>query len=863
MAYVIERSLLRARSSAGLNNQDEFSSLIYLGEVVIKYTSLIMLAAAKAKNERKYKIILRDTLHRGNGVGTWITAKEQLVPVILRSNDQAFREYCKWFSQKNGPTAYFNTNEESVKQLTLATSNDVAEFGKSRIELEKFIVFLRNKNAHGAKSDDYYSNYNSIIRGIIEGYALDVNNMLDSSHVNFVRYVIRSGRLREMILKGMSNFETDSFANVEPGVYVSNESYGINYPVPPIYYWDDSRRMFYFPNSEIDRQGKIEVIDYASGDTRRIVVPVGEVANNPDSKSHTSGSHEMLVGSAAIHNLPNINTVYVDRSKLEEDLATVLLDSKRRLITLHGRGGAGKTTLALKVARRMVDGVIAQDRFETILWLSARNVDLLDEGAKEVVRDVSNFDSIVKYIEKYSYFDLSNCNDSMDKLKKILGEKSSKVLVILDNFETVENPKAMHDTLEDIIELPNKVLITSRVRQMERDFSITVTGMERAEAFELIDYEASARNVSGSVDERNKESIFVSSGGIPYLIKLMVYAFAGNTPRSFLSEKVLSDDQIREKLFRPSFESLSQTSKRVFLFITQFNFDLSIQTVSGFCQIYNPHTTVTSDDVYEVIQEISSYALCGVIDNGDLTFLSVPLDARRFGKSEIEDSLEKADILAVKTLITSHLNLLINARSVDDVRKRANSIYRSAADSKTLRILDQFLYGMSLLDPLFLLDILSGRISRQGIFNESDILEVVKKIADHSIENSEAKYIYGTYLWQIKDYKNAILNLIEASELSPENENYMVNAARYVNEFFRTGTVDSNMKVGLQEFVLSRMKNKMENGGFSKDEGYSQLYWIYLRSNEDEQAKRACMLGLEKFPESRILKELAARPLKG
>ncbi|MCC5294403.1 NB-ARC domain-containing protein, partial [Staphylococcus aureus] len=77
---------------------------------------------------------------------------------------------------------------------------------------------------------------------------------------------------------------------------------------------------------------------------------------------------------------------------LEEELRNLLLDERRQMITLVGRGGIGKTSLALRV----LDGITAETRYDVIVWFSARDVDLALSGPKAVRPSIVSRDDIAE-----------------------------------------------------------------------------------------------------------------------------------------------------------------------------------------------------------------------------------------------------------------------------------------------------------------------------------------------------------------------------------------------------------------------------------------------------------------------------------
>ena len=81
----------------------------------------------------------------------------------------------------------------------------------------------------------------------------------------------------------------------------------------------------------------------------------------------TKGDGEAKRPSRSKHNLPYTLTSFIGREQEIEQLEELM--TAHRLVTLTGAGGAGKTRLAIEMARRMVDG------FPTVYgwWSSPRS----------------------------------------------------------------------------------------------------------------------------------------------------------------------------------------------------------------------------------------------------------------------------------------------------------------------------------------------------------------------------------------------------------------------------------------------------------------------------------------------------------
>ena len=145
-----------------------------------------------------------------------------------------------------------------------------------------------------------------------------------------------------------------------------------------------------------------------------------------------------------------------------------------------------KTSLSLTV----IHSLYYSFRYKAIVWLSARDVDLQIAGPKPVKPLVVSPDEMGKL---YSSFVLSptqfkakgfNARSYLEKQLEL--SDIGPCLFVFDNFETTQNPVEVFNWLDTFIRLPNKALITTRLRDFKGDYPMEVRGMEATEARALI-----------------------------------------------------------------------------------------------------------------------------------------------------------------------------------------------------------------------------------------------------------------------------------------------------------------------------------------------------------------------------------------
>jgi len=281
--------------------------------------------------------------------------------------------------------------------------------------------------------------------------------------------------------------------SLQNGVFID-----LNGPIRvPLVFSDPDLRDLLVPNGSF-KNNTFEVLSFITNDVARKdgsfwSIPPGRL---PDSETHGRTALEQLGNTFA--NLPQTPTGHIARRSLESQLQNELLKSDRHpIVTLTGPGGIGKTTLALAV----IKAISTQDPppYDVILWLSSRDIDLLESGPKPVAPRVTRKSDIaraaVALLEPSGWESESFSADEYFQSCLVNGA-AGKTLFILDNYETLDSPADVFSWIDTYIRLPNKVLITTRFRDFVGDYPIEIGGMTDEEALSLIDQESERLGVS-------------------------------------------------------------------------------------------------------------------------------------------------------------------------------------------------------------------------------------------------------------------------------------------------------------------------------------------------------------------------------
>ena len=146
---------------------------------------------------------------------------------------------------------------------------------------------------------------------------------------------------------------------------------------------------------------------------------------------------------------------------------------RHQVVTLFGRGGIGKTSLALTV----IGDLANTDQYSAIVWFSARDIDLLPDRPLPVRPGVLTQTDIAREFVRLTK--PTGCDQKTFAAREwfercfrepLLGP----TLFVFDNFETMQHPLDVFRWLDVNVRQPNKILITTRHHEFKGDYPIEV-----------------------------------------------------------------------------------------------------------------------------------------------------------------------------------------------------------------------------------------------------------------------------------------------------------------------------------------------------------------------------------------------------
>lgn len=852
--------LARAWSRVDIDLQDSeaaaFHSLLYLGELIVKLTSVAFAAGIQQDiHRRQYGIEYR--LVRASGVGEHTAALDEILigPTyeILRPEIQALQK------QLVAKCAPGTLDAECLDQMAKAMDllgiqpSTQAPSNTLRVWFHWFAQVRNKTRGHGAvKSEKLAAAYPSLRRAMEH---LTANLKIFTMPWVYVRLNL-SGKYRVVpiggdgsvgplmeLRRGTRRVECD-------GVYLVCGDF-----VAPIRLCvtDADLSDFYVPNGSF-QNGRCEFISLISGnshdfDASGYVTPATSLP-----VSETEGRKELDVVGSCFTNMPGRPESYVRRASLENELNDVLLQGRHEIASLAGPGGVGKTSLALEVCHSIARA--GSNRFSQIIWFSARDIDLLSSGPKPVRPDGLTLKEFSrKYVELTNPSERSTKGFKADEYfaSELKNPGVGPILFVFDNFETVSGQGELFAWIDAHIRSPNKVLITTRTREFSGDKALSVQGMEDGEARELIDVTSQRLGVAHLLNSERVAELLRESSGHPYVLKILIGEIAARGVYVTPQRVIADEDRLLAALFERTYSRLSHAAQLVFLLLSSWRSAIPSFAVEA-TLLYHVQERLRVPDLLDELVRLSMVE--EVSSQGRVVYLNVPLVAATFGKKKLLTSSERA--LVEKCLETlrlfgatqgsgvSHTALEISQRFVNAVQKKIESKQIALDDVRPL------MEGLASSTPSVwgALENMIGQLTPRDLDLRMTYLRRFIESSPPKEQVVSAWRSLAQMLSEKGDSEGEVLAYGEIARLPGSSIRDVSEAANRLNNALRLrpqddGRLSFDSKRATIEMVARRMKEEYPHLSATD---LSRLAWLYLNSGDEQEALRIAYDGIERDP---------------
>lgn len=831
----IEKMMDRVRQN-GDSDSLLFYELLYAGEFVTKLTVLGLVSAIDDNRENsRYQLL--HSLVRADGIGEWAATIRRVFEVLP--------DHRKEFTERVGSGKWQYRAVYDLHKVLVGIEPTVGELGRKVDFLTWFTLFaeLRNKTrGHGAITPATCARLVSRFRTSI---------MLVISENPVFRqpwaYLHRNLSGKYQVVPLSSDISEFAQLTTVAGADIGNYRDGV-------YLWSQKPRLVSLLHSDVDVTDFFVCNGGFSGKTFELHSPITDDRRKEDAgpylslptdrpSSETEGTGELDFVGSVVTNLPSVPMGYVRRRSFEQEVMDKIMDDRHPIVTLVGRGGIGKTSLALTVLHKIAH----LSRYDVIIWFSARDIDLTPTGPKAVQPKTVTEKEIVDEYRKL----ISGIEDGATKntmVQHMRGSSIGPTLFVFDNFETVRHPIDLYRWIDANIRLPNKAVITSRFRDFKADYPIEISGMEHAEAKELIAKNAGALNIIDKVGTKETEQIIEDSDGHPYVIKIVLGEMANKGYSGKPARVLARKGDILEALFERTYANLTPLASRIFLTLSGWRSLVPQLAVEAVLQWRSSESVDPEGSVDELVR-MSLVERTAANDGTD--FLGVPVAAALFGRKKLDvspqEKLIQADIQFLQEIgpTTSKSMQQGSYPRIQSFFKRvAGQIGAGVASVEETRPVLEFI-AQSYPRAWLLLAELEKEVSGKPDREASYVQRFLEQSAQLEDMLSAWKHLVSLYR-KMGDVVGACSAFVKASEIEEPDLNETSSMANYING--DRGTI-LGMDAAERRELLKPLAQLMEAHRQSASAtDLSRLAWLYLHFGEEATALGTAREGLSIEP---------------
>ena len=840
IARVVARLNVVGHEASG----DTFLMASYVVESLIKTVAVALCAGVKRSSPRTAYRFEHD-IARADGLGSWESMIGQCTGQSYAGYvDSDLQPLLAWLTKKRTRSDDEWTRKIGDLCASVLRLLDVEDaFPPKKLtarHLLSQLVQIRNKTkAHGAVGPDFFEQANDKYLAALE-LLLEHCPVLgwEWYHVTLrpTRGSVRAISLRGPCPRHLTDAEAEVLPPQEQGIHFRTHDRGQLFHCGELIRTTRECKAFRVANGGFTDQGYGEFIDYADGSTESVDLTRYLRPPAPLPPSATEGELALDVYSNVLGNLPPKPKGYVQRPRLQEELVKRLLDRNHPIVTLHGRGGIGKTSLALFIAHTLAEKDTCD--FDHILWFSARDLELRPTGPAEVRRAVPNLDEVCKMVS--CFLNIEGSTDAFASMLENPNRADSKgLLFIFDNFETLDDPRGLHKFLDTHTHIPNKILITSRERAFKGDYPIEVGGMEWAEALELMRQESRRLQIEGIVTDPVAEAVFEYTDGHAYVMRVLLGEIARDGRYLPLKSLVPRRSDLLNAVFERSFNRLSPEGRWVFLTVAGWRsivLELALLVVLGLRDI----------DAEAGIEECFRLSLVIRHEMPDGQFCyTAPELAGLFARKKLEGDPDRLvieeDLALIQQFGTVKVDSIVVSNTERMVATFVEKCFQCAdkADPDRCRRLDEVLVSVAELWPKAWPRVAEFR--KQIGAPAQDVAYAYRRGVEESPYDTQLWLDRAEHAGLCRDEATRIASLVSAVEAKPSDVEMVRDIALQVCKY-----VDAHkgkIPPARRGVYLASVRDHMEKIAPKLDAtGLSRLAWLFiLEGNLDGGWKYANM----------------------
>jgi len=552
------------------------------------------------------------------------------------------------------------------------------------------------------------------------------------------------------------------------------------------------------------------------------------------------------------NNLPyeeyDLDGGFIGRRKEIDTIKTRIKSDQDRIITITGAGGVGKTAIALKVAYYFLED--AEQRFEALIWFSAKTTKLTDDGIVDLdptlKSDVQLIRDIVKIIDPKTYNIFQETKVPIESYKNLIYKifSSQKCLLIIDNLETIIQNDILIDFIKDIPR-PSQVLITSRRGLGEIERKVPIKDMLERDAIQLFNLISSKRDTPSllRLNSEKKLELVRRVKCYPLLIKWSIgQVCKGRDIEKSFSQIHSGESEIAKFSFNDIFSILTDDEKNILysmvvvgdkpasrlllMHLTQMDEDHLTEAIEGLI-ISSFIYPVFDDTQQKIITQYSMLELTrGFIDSklDENPKIRQQLSTKYFQLTEQYQEEEKTRSSWEQLKFSLGIKSLDEQIAFGDVKKAKIFAYNGDNSSAEIHFEKAIKNAPNL--PYAFIEYSKFEFDRGHYPHQ---LELAKKAVEIDSNNFHAWINYGISLRMNRHFPEAITALKKAKEINPTYLLILTELGLAYQQNGNYAESEVELKAALKDVELPNYRHKART--------IRILSWTYYRWADDFRSR--------------------------
>lgn len=469
---------------------------------------------------------------------------------------------------------------------------------------------------------------------------------------------------------------------------------------------------------------------------------------------------------------------FIGREELKKNLLhSILKDPRLWIINIHGPGGVGKSTLANCIAYEVYE----QKLFEAVLQLTAKDTRLTESGIKKCGRTLYSLENLLENILSLFWGEIPS---SLEEQKEIAALVLSeyKMLLILDNMETVDDSRILQFVQSLPVENKSKIVLTSRTQSGGWELPFPVHQLSHNELEEFIRIRSMELDITFPQDQATLANVKKATGGLPLAVQWVLGSYKQHADlKQILDAATHSDSPVLEFSFGNIWKLLATDAKTILAVMSIFDEPPTMQQIS----IALDFSQERIEKALEDLMKVTLVTKVQQENTGRQTYLALPITLsfsknklnemegleitcrKRFNKFTHEMALNEADIQTYQVRFAKYGISSDNEKKATLLCQKGESAMFSGnienaenhfREARDLAPNSAYVYAMTA----------SFELGRNRIGQAMEKIETALKFKTK--KTSSLCYAIKARIHQAqRDYKNQIVSLHHAVESSPED----------------------------------------------------------------------------------------------